>query len=97
FVHTIKRDYVRVSPRPDAETVMRQLPAWMAHYAGVHPHTALGYRSPREFIAAHARPCPRPVARGRVRAFGATVTPRPAIRSRHPHTDPPPSLCHAPC
>jgi transposase InsO family protein len=25
FVHTIKRDYVRVSPRPDAETVMRQL------------------------------------------------------------------------
>src|SRR5260370_26100684 len=27
FVRTIKRDYVRVSPRPDAETVMRQLPA----------------------------------------------------------------------
>jgi hypothetical protein len=26
FVRTIKRDYVRVSPRPDAETVMRQLP-----------------------------------------------------------------------
>jgi len=22
----------------------------------VHPHKALGYRSPREFIAAHARP-----------------------------------------
>jgi putative transposase len=32
FVRTIKRDYVRVSPRPDAETVMRQLPAWIAHY-----------------------------------------------------------------
>jgi len=31
FVRTIKRDYVRVSPRPDAETVMRQLPAWIAH------------------------------------------------------------------
>src|SRR5262249_39619103 len=30
FVRTIKRDYVRVSPRPDAETVMRQLPAWIA-------------------------------------------------------------------
>jgi hypothetical protein len=25
FVRTIKRDYVRVSPRPDAETVMRHL------------------------------------------------------------------------
>jgi putative transposase len=56
FVRTIKRDYVRVSPRPDAETVIRQLPAWIAHYNKVHPHKALGYRSPREFIAAHARP-----------------------------------------
>src|SRR5262245_55126414 len=39
FVRTIKRDYVRVSPRPDAETVMRQLPAWIAHYkrASQHP------------------------------------------------------------
>ena len=55
FVRTIKRDYVRVSPRPDAKTVMRQLPAWIAHYNEVHPHKALGYRSPREFIAAHAR------------------------------------------
>src|SRR5262249_58260270 len=49
FVRTIKRDYVRVSPPPDAETVMRQLPAWIAHYNEVHPHKALGYRSPREF------------------------------------------------
>ena len=56
FVRTIKRDYVRVSPRPDAKTVMPQLPAWIAHYNQVHPHKALGYRSPREFIAAHARP-----------------------------------------
>jgi putative transposase len=39
FVRTIKRDYVRVSPQPDAETVMRQLPAWIAHYnpASQHP------------------------------------------------------------
>jgi transposase InsO family protein len=50
------RDYVRVSPRPDAETVKRQLPAWIAHYNEVYPHKALGYCSPREFIAAHARP-----------------------------------------
>src|SRR5215469_17660944 len=44
-----------LSPRPDAETVMRQLPAWIAHYNEVHPHKALGYRSPREFIAAEFR------------------------------------------
>ena len=29
FVRTIKRDYVRVSPRPNAETVMHQLPSWI--------------------------------------------------------------------
>jgi putative transposase len=33
----------------------RQPPAWIAHYNEVHPHKALGYRSPREFIAAHVR------------------------------------------
>ncbi len=51
FVRTLKRDYVRVSPVPDAEAVLRQLPGWMAHYNEVHPHRALGYRSPREFIS----------------------------------------------
>jgi putative transposase len=53
FVRTIKRDYVRVSPRPNAESVLRQLPSWIAQ---VHPHKALGYRSPREFIATRERP-----------------------------------------
>jgi len=52
FVRTIKRDYVRVSPCPDANTVMHQLSIWITHYNEVHPHKALGYRSPREFIAA---------------------------------------------
>ena len=51
FVRTLKRDYVRVSPRPDAKTVIEQLPSWLAHYNDVHPHRALGYRSPREYIA----------------------------------------------
>ena len=51
FVRTLKRDYVRVSPVPDAVTVLRQLPGWLKHYNEVHPHRALGYRSPREFIA----------------------------------------------
>jgi Integrase core domain len=57
FVRTIKRDYVRVSPRPNAEAVLRQLPSWIAHHNEVHPHKALGYRSPREFITAHEKPC----------------------------------------
>ena len=56
FVRTIKRDYVRVNPRPDAETVMQHLSSWITHYNEVHPHKALGYHSPREFIAAHESP-----------------------------------------
>lgn len=51
FVRTLKRDYVRVSPLPDAHTVLRQLPTWLRHYNEVHPHRSLGYRSPREFIS----------------------------------------------
>ncbi len=51
FVRTLKRDYVRVSPLPDAKAVLRQLPTWLRHYNEVHPHRALGYRSPREFIS----------------------------------------------
>jgi putative transposase len=51
FVRTIKRDYVRVSSIPDARTVLDSLPLWFEHYNSLHPHKALGYRSPREFIA----------------------------------------------
>ena len=50
FVRTLKRDYARVSPRPNAQTVIDQLPSWLDHYNRVHPHRALGYKSPREFI-----------------------------------------------
>ena len=51
FVRTLKRDYIRVNPRPYARTVVEQLPGWLAHYYEVHPHRAMGYRSPREYIA----------------------------------------------
>jgi putative transposase len=49
-VRTLKRDYARVSDKPNAQAVIDQLPIWLEHYNSVHPHRALGYRSPREFI-----------------------------------------------
>ena len=49
FVKTFKRDYARVSAKPDAASVLRQLVSWFEHYNSVHPHKALGYRSPGEF------------------------------------------------
>jgi putative transposase len=51
FVKTLKRDYVRVNPRPDAISVLQQLPAWFSDYNAVHPHSGLRMLSPREFIA----------------------------------------------
>ncbi|MBA8882181.1 putative transposase [Phyllobacterium myrsinacearum] len=50
FVKTFKRDYVSVNHIPDAETVIAQLPLWFEHYNTLHPHKALGYQSPREFL-----------------------------------------------
>ena len=49
FVKTFRRDYAQARPRPDAATVIEQLLDWFEHYNAVHPHKALGYRSPREF------------------------------------------------
>ena len=39
FVKTFKRDYARVSPRPNAASVLRQLDGWFEHYkpASLHP------------------------------------------------------------
>jgi putative transposase len=46
FVKTFKRDYVRLNPMPDAQSVLSQLHAWFSDYNRVHPHSALQYRSP---------------------------------------------------
>jgi putative transposase len=54
FVRTIKRDYASVDLLPDARTVIESLPLWFDHYNAVHPHSALRYQSPREFIAAQS-------------------------------------------
>lgn len=66
FVKTFKRDYVAVNPTPDAETVMAQLPFWFEHYNNLHPHSALGYQSPREFISSQSPE--------HVRSFGGNST-----------------------
>jgi len=61
FVKTFKRDYVRVSSIPDAATALAQIALWMEDYNTVHPHSRLGYRSPREYIVACSQPAACPV------------------------------------
>ena len=52
FVKTLKRDYVHVTPVPDAATVLGLIAGWIEDYNDNHPHSGLKMRSPREFIAA---------------------------------------------
>ncbi|HBD3591445.1 TPA: IS3 family transposase, partial [Escherichia coli] len=47
FVKTIKRDYISVMPKPDGLTAAKNLAEAFEHYNEWHPHSALGYRSPR--------------------------------------------------
>ena len=41
FVETLKRNYVRVNPLPDAEAVLNQIGEWFENYNENHPHSAL--------------------------------------------------------
>ncbi|HBZ2636584.1 TPA: transposase, partial [Klebsiella pneumoniae] len=50
FVKTMKRDYISIMPRPDARTTVQNLAMAFEHYNEWHPHSALGYRSPREYL-----------------------------------------------
>jgi transposase InsO family protein len=52
-VKTFKRDYVRLSARPDATALLAELDRWFEDYNEMHPHHALGMRSPRQFTRAH--------------------------------------------
>ena len=52
FVKTLKRDYVRVNPLPDAETVLRLIGNWIEDYNENHPHSGLKWKSPHEFFRA---------------------------------------------
>ena len=58
FVKTFKPDYVRVNPIPNAAAALTLLDTWMEDYNTVHPHSRLGYCSPREYILSQPVACP---------------------------------------
>lgn len=49
FVKTIKRDYIEWMPKYDSQAALQNLAMAFEHYNENHPHSALGYRSPREY------------------------------------------------
>jgi putative transposase len=50
-VKTLKRDYIQITPLPDAQTVLGFTGGWIEDYNDNHPHSGLKMRSSREFIA----------------------------------------------
>ncbi|EFL9197443.1 transposase [Escherichia coli] len=50
FVKTIKRDYISIMLKPGRLTAAKNLAEAFEHYNEWHPHTALSYISPREYL-----------------------------------------------
>lgn len=50
LVKTMKRDYISFMSKPDGLTAVKHLAKAFEHYNEWHPHSALGYRSPREYL-----------------------------------------------
>lgn len=49
FVNTLRRDYITGADLSTAAAVLEQIPAWLADYNAVAPHSALGYQSPLQY------------------------------------------------
>jgi putative transposase len=61
FVKTFKRDYVRIAVIRDAHTALALIDGWFDDYNTAHPHSRLGYRSPKEYIATQTQLAECPV------------------------------------
>lgn len=48
FVKTMKEDYIAFMPKRNVRTALQNLAEAFNHYNENHPHSALGYHSPRE-------------------------------------------------
>jgi putative transposase len=51
FVNTMRRDYISGADRSSAAAVLEIIPAWIADYNAVAPHSALGYEAPQQYRA----------------------------------------------
>ncbi len=50
FVETMKRDYIGFMPKNDAFIAIAPLTLALEHCNECHPHSLLGYRSPRKLF-----------------------------------------------
>ena len=59
FVNTLRRDYIVGADLATAAIVLDQIPAWIADYNAVAPHSALGFRSPQQYRGEAATGSPK--------------------------------------
>ncbi len=52
FVNTVKRNHVSGADRGSATAILDAIPAWIADYNAVAPHSVLGFRAPQQYRAA---------------------------------------------
>ena len=48
-MNTLRRDYLAGVDLSTAALVLEQIPAWIADYNAVAPHSALGFQSPQQY------------------------------------------------
>lgn len=56
-MNTLRRDYIVGADLSSAEVVLDQVSAWIADNNAVAPHSALGFRSPRQYRAEVLQVC----------------------------------------
>ncbi|EOU65746.1 hypothetical protein WE5_00337 [Escherichia coli KTE19] len=49
FVKTMKKDYIACMPKSNVRTAFHNIAVEIGYYNENHPHSALGYLSPREY------------------------------------------------
>ena len=59
FVNTLRRDYIVGADLSTAAGVLDQIPAWIADYNAVAPHSALGFQSPQQYRSTLVTESPR--------------------------------------
>jgi putative transposase len=59
FVNTLRRDYIVGADLATATAVLDQIPAWLADYNAIAPHSALGFQSPHQYRSTQLAAGPR--------------------------------------
>jgi putative transposase len=79
IMNTLRRDYLAGADLGTAAILLEQIPAWIADYNAVAPHSALGYQSPQQYRSSRSM--------GRSHVLAQTAS-RNGVHSKKLHNSP---------